>query len=91
MGTHFYSFSALDPMTNEWGEACAEYEIEPLTGRNTFGPPEFCEPEEGGEVTILKVWLEPDGVEITPSDEELEVLEEKIFQAHDFAEDDYYD
>jgi hypothetical protein len=63
----------------------AEYEVEPLDPGCSYGPPEFCEPPSGGEISSLEVW-NGDGSSIELTSEEEAALEAHIYETHDYSE-----
>jgi len=62
-----------------------EYEVAPFTPGNTWGPPEHCDPPEGGEVEELTAYL--DGQVFVLSPAEAEMIEARIYETHNYHDD----
>ena len=85
MSETFFHHLQNDKVTgNE--EICIEYTITALR------PATYWEPAEGGEVEILKAWIEPSGKDHIISDEEYEKWSETIAEQHDHSgSGDYFE
>lgn len=76
--THYFTKDGIE-------DICVEYTITDIV------PQTYFEPEEGGEVEILKAWIEPSGTPYVISGEDEESWSITIFENHvfeEFEEDD---
>jgi len=76
--TYFHHFTKGDA-DNEI-EICVEYSITGLS------PATYWDPAEGGEVEIIKAWIEPGGKDYDISDDENEKWSETIAEEHDHSD-----
>jgi len=65
-------------------EVCVDYEVAPYFPGNTLGPPEFCDPPEGGEVLEMQAYYQ--GTQINLTQKEEEEIEGYIYETHDYGE-----
>ncbi len=59
-----------------------EYRVAAFSPGNTWGPPEHCDPPEGGEVEELAAYL--DGEVFALSQAEVNEIEAYIYETHDY-------
>ena len=59
-----------------------EYTVAPFIRGNSYGPPEHCEPDSGGEVEDLDAFH--DGKPFALTDAEREQIEQYIYGSHDY-------
>ena len=78
MSETFFHHVQKEGMVNE--EICLEYTITSLR------PATYWEPAEGGEVEIIKAWIEPSGKDYNISDDENEKWSRKIAEEHDHSD-----
>lgn len=83
--TYYKSFERDDET-----EVTVEYSITAYDPGVSSGPAESCYPPEGGEVEIVKVFSDTDP-DIKITDDEDDIWSQKIFEDHDFSDDDGYD
>lgn len=65
-------------------DVCIDYTMTPIISAVTYGLPEHCSPEEGGEIEIQSVWLKADendanAPEFKLTDDEIAAIEEHIW------------
>lgn len=90
--TYFHDFyRELEDGTEQ--KVTVEYEATPYIPAQTYGPAEDCYPAEGGEVEIIKAWLEPQSIEIELPDAEREKWELWLMENPErgWSGDDDYD
>lgn len=86
MGTHFYDFFRDDDT-----KITVEYSQSPYDPGISSGPAESCYPPEGGEVEIIKAWLEPGGEDVVLTAAEEESIVDEICQLPIEPDDGYDD
>jgi hypothetical protein len=65
-------------------EVEVDYTVSRFYPAQTWGPPEDCSPAEGGEVEELTAYH--DGKPIALTDAEIERVETRIYETHDYSE-----